>query len=75
MKMPGFPNGYIASSTFGFDLKRDDCFKEDVLRSMELMKEQTNANAVILAFIALQSDNNSTDIEYIGPHIPDEGGS
>ncbi len=74
MKMPGFPDGYIASSTFGFDVKRDDCFKEDVLRSMEIMKEQTNANAVILAFIALQSDNNSVDIDYVGPHIPDEAG-
>ena len=74
MKMPGFENGYIASVTFGFDLKRDDYYDDAILESLEQMKKETNANAVIVAFIALQSDNNSTDIEYIGPHIPTEDG-
>lgn len=74
MKMPGFENGYIASVTFGFDLRRDDYYKDEILDSLVQMKKDTNANAVMLAFSALQSDNNSTDIEYIGEHIPTEEG-
>ena len=75
MKIPRFENGYIASVTYGCgDLTREYAYTDEALYSLELMKQETNANAVIIAFLAMQSDNNSTDIDFDGPHIPDEGG-
>ena len=75
MKIPRFENGYIASVTYGCgDLTREFAYSDEALYSMELMKQETNANAVIIAFLAMQSDNNSTDIDFDGPHLPDEGG-
>ncbi len=74
MKMPGFENGYIAAVTFGYNLRRDDYYDPAVLESLRTMKKETNANTVMFAFHALQSDNNSTDIAYIGEHIPTEDG-
>ena len=59
MKMPGFENGYIASVTFGFDLKRDDYYRDDVIRSLEILKEETNANDLITKMELFGSDPKS----------------
>lgn len=64
-KMP-----FIAGISFGYDLKRDDYFKDEPLHSLELLKQETGANAVIFAFHAMQNDPQSVEIDYKGSETP-----
>lgn len=65
---------YLAGVTFGYDLRRDDYFKDEPIKSLEAMKDETGANTVVLAFHAFQDDPNSIIIDYIGEDTPTKEG-
>lgn len=60
---------YIRGFTFGWDAKKGDFFKSSAKESLQLMKERTNSDTVIIALAALQDHPQSTEIDYMGEHM------
>lgn len=65
---------YLAGISFGYDLKREDYYTDKPLRSLELLKEETGANTVVVAFHALQDEPQSVEIDYLGEETPTKEG-
>ena len=60
---------YIKGFTYGFDSKKGDFLKPAAKKSLQLLKDRTAINTVIIALAALQDTSQSVEIDYTGAHM------
>lgn len=64
---------FIKGVTFGWLSKKGELSDPEAKESLRKMKDRTACNTVIFALAALQDTPFSTEIDYRGNHMPDDG--
>ncbi|MBB5325730.1 hypothetical protein HNQ34_002831 [Anoxybacillus tepidamans] len=64
---------YIKGFTFGWMSRKGDFKKPEAKKSLKLLKERTGIDHVIIALAALQDTAHTTEIDFTGEHMVDDG--